>query len=176
MLLNKIPCLDKGYVAYVSSSNNSKKLKELALEFLKSHDTSPLQQIANLTIVIKCPLFVQLNLSKFNLSIVAANTNELDAYIPNAGEVGGPDRQTNEMIADDMNRTTEALLINPKAYQADGCDKFVSQIMTPINTYTTLIVHGQQGEWLKFCSQSNAPSPISSYMSAVKQILDMEWR
>jgi len=177
MLLNKIPCLDKGYVAYVNSANNSKQLVEMALEFFRSTDTTPLRHMANLTLVIKCPLFVQLNLAKFDLRVVMTPLfTEPEAYVPNAGEIGGQDRQTNELIADDIGRTSEALLINPKAYQADGCDRFVSQILSPISTYTTLIVHGTHAEWQKFCVQNNSPAPLDSYKAAVKQILDMEWR
>lgn len=177
MLLNKIPCLDKGYVAYISSSNNSDKLKELSLEFLRSTDWSSLKTMANLTIAMRCPLFVQLNLSKFHFTIVtAAAIGEPESYRPNAGEIGGSDRATNELIADDIARTSEALHINPKAYQADGCDRFVSQILTPISTYTTLIVHGSLDKWQEFVRQTNVPAPLSSYINSVKQIIDMEWR
>lgn len=177
MLLNQIPCLDKGFVAYVNSANNSKQLVELSLEFFRTTDTSNLRHMANLTLVIKCPLFVQLNLAKFDLRVVMCPLyQEPESYVPNAGEVGGTDRETNEMIADDIMRTSEALLINPKAYQADGCDRFVSQILSPISTYTTLIVHGTHAEWVKFCNQNNSPAPLESYKLAVKQIIDMEWR
>jgi hypothetical protein len=177
MLLNKIPCLDKGFVAYVNSANNSKQLVELALEFFRTTDTANLRHMANLTLVIKCPLFVQLNLSKFDLSMVASPLYaEPEAYVPNAGEIGGQDRATNELIADDIGRTSEALLINPKAYQSDGCDRFVSQILSPVSTYTTLIVHGTHAEFRKFVTQPGMPSPIKSYADAVQQIIDMEWR
>lgn len=177
MLMNKIPCLDKGYVAYIDSSNNNKQLVDIALEFFRSTDTTNLRHMANLTLVIKCPLFVQLNISKFDLRVVAAPLyQDPEAYMPNAGEIGGQDRQTNELISDDIGRTSEALLINPKAYQADGCDRFVSQILSPISTYTTLIAHGTHAEWAKFCTQNNSPQPLESYKNAVKQIIDMEWR
>lgn len=175
MLLNKLPVLDKGYVAFVDSCNNSGKLKELTLEFMRSADGYSIADIASLTLVIKCPLFVQLNLSKFNLKIITALNQELEAYYPNVGEIGGKDRETNQLIADDIERTTEALLINPKSYQADGCDRFVSQVIMPINSYTTLIVQGSYNEWKRFCGQSNPPAPIKSYAETVKQILDMEW-
>lgn len=176
MLLNKIPCLDKGFVAFVSSSNNSDRLKALALEFFQTTDHTNLTHIANLTLVIKCPLFVQLNLSKFNFNIVTANAKDVEAFCPNAGEIGGTDHETNRLIADDMMRTSEALLINPKAYQTDGCDRFVSQILMPISTYTTLIVHGTYNEWKRFCAQNAAPQPLVSYTTAIKQVLDMEWK
>lgn len=177
MLLNKIPCLDKGYVAYVGSSNNSETLTKLSLEFLKNSDGYILADISSLTVAIKCPLFVQLNLSKFNLKLInTLQTQDIETYVPNAGEVGGHDRETNRVIADDIDRTSQALAINPKAYQADGCDRFVSQILTPISTYTTLIVHGSYNEWKKFCNQSNLPAPIQAYVNAINQVLIMEWK
>lgn len=177
MLLNEIPCLDKGYVAYIDSSGNSQKLRELSLHFLKSPDFNALLPVANVTLAIKCPLFVQLNLSKFDLTMINAGASQqVEAYVPNVGEIGSPDLETNQAISDDMMRTSEALMINPKAYAADGCDRFISQVLTPINTYTTLIVHGSYNEWQKFCDQGNLPAPIKSYSEAVKQILSMEWK
>lgn len=177
MLLNKIPCLDNGFVAFVDSSNNGKLLTDMALEFFRSSDVSNLQHMATLTVIMKCPLFVQLNLSKFDLDVTVTNHyGEPQAYVPNVGEIGGQDRETNSLISDDIGRTTEALLINPKAYQHDGCDRFVSQILMPISTYTTLIVHGKYSEFRKFVNQANMPAPVMSYAQAVQQIIDMEWR
>lgn len=176
MLLNKIPTLDKGFVAFVESMNNGDKLKALSLEFFKSTDITNVVDMAQLTLVIKCPLFVHLNLSKFDLRIVSTPTNTIEAYIPNLGEIGGQDRETNRLIADDIERTTEALLINPKSYQSDGCDRFISQVMTPINVYTTLIVQGSYKEFQRFCNQASVPEPVKSYTVAVKSIIDMEWR
>lgn len=176
MILNKLPCLDKGYVAYLDSSGNSLKLRDVALELFKKTDGRFLSDIASLTLVIKCPLFVQLNLSQYNLKIITVPSPDIEAYVPNVGEVGCPDHATAKAISDDIERTTAALLINPKAYQADGCERFASQVLTPISTYTTLIVHGSYNEWIKFTSQNGMPNGMVSYASAVVQILQMEWK
>ena len=176
MLVNRIPCLDAGFVAYLDSSGNSNKLKDIALEFFKKTDGKFLHDISTLTLVIKCPLFVQLNLSRYALHIISTLESEVEAYVPNVGEIGGKDHETNRLISDDIKRTTEALLINPRAYQTDGCDRFVSQILMPVSTYTTLIIHGSCNEWRKFCTQNNTPASISSYIDAVKQIMTLEWK
>jgi len=176
MLLNKLPCLDKGYVAYLDSSCDSTKLRDVALEFFKKSDGRFLSDISTLTLVIKCPLFVQLNLSQFNLKIITTSTTDIEAYTPSVGEIGSPDHGTNKLISEDIERTTAALLINPKAYQADGCDRFVSQVLTPISTYTTLIVHGPYNEWKKFAAQGSMPHGMISYATSVQQILNMEWK
>lgn len=176
MLLNKIPCLDKGYVALISCSNNFDKLNEVSLEFFKRSDSAFLRDMSTLTLVVRCPLFVQLNLSTHQFKIYSAPVTEVEAYCPNVGEIGAPDLETCRNISANIKMTSDALLINPKAYQEDGCERFMSQIATPINTYTTLIVHGSYNEWKKFCNQPKIPSPTKSYVKAITQIMNAEWR
>jgi hypothetical protein len=176
MLINKIPCLDKGYVAFIDSMNNRDILKKISLNLFKKDDADFLQELSYFTIIIKCPLFVHLNLSKFNLKIISVPEDVLESYVPNATEIGSQDRQTNELISDDMGRTAEALLLNPTAYQADGCNNFVSQILMPISTYTTIIVSGQYKELYNFCNQKTMPDPVKSYANAINDILRMGWK
>jgi len=176
MLLNKIPCLDKGYVAQIASSCPSERLNNVAMEFFKRDDSQFLREISTLTLVIKCPLFVQLNLSTHDFKIISTPVVDLETYNPNLGEVGASDLETSRNIAANIKMTSDALLINPKAYQEDGCDRFLSQILTPINTYTTLIVHGSYNEWKRFCNQQRVPSPTKSYIKAITQIMNAEWR
>lgn len=179
MLLSKIPVLDKGYVALIDSSNTTQRLRDLGQEFFGGdYSFSLLEDIGTLTLAVKCPLFVQLNMSKFNLKIInTSSSSDLEAYIPNATEILASDRQTCESIADDISRTTEALMINPKAYQADGADRFLSQIITPINIYTTIIVHGSYKDWCSFAYEQNSvPKPIKAYHAAIRQVIDAEWK
>jgi len=177
MLLSKIYCLDLGFVAAISSHNDCQKLVDIANELM-----NPIQadkkmfSLASLTMLIKCPLFIQLHLSQFGFMILnTKNPDELEAYVPNETEICSPDLETSRLISDDMKRTTSALFINPKAYQADGCDKFISQVMTPINTYTTIVVHGSYHQWQRLVSQQGLPHPLEAYRSAVNQIILTEW-
>ena len=177
MLLNRIPVLDKGYVALIDSCNTTAKLRDMGQEFFGGNYPVSLEELGAMTIVMKCPLFVQLNLSKFNLRIINADSGNPEGYIPNPGEIGANERFTSETISDDIARTTDALLINPKAYQADGCDRFVSQVLTPVNIYTTLIVHGSYKEWCAFAfNQDKVPAPIKAYTIALQQIVNVEWK
>ena len=176
MLLAKIPCLDKGWVAQISNSCNSEKLNDVAMEFFKRDNSHFLRDISTLTLAIKCPLFVQLNLSTHEFKIVSASVGEVETYNPNVGEIGAPDLETSRNISANIKATSDALSINPKAYQEDGCDRFISQVATPINTYTTLIVHGEYNEWKRFCEQPRVPAPMKSYVKAITQIMNMEWR
>jgi len=176
MLLSKIPCLDKGYVAFISSSNDTNKLNEVAMEFFKKDDSKFLREMSTLTVAIKCPLFVQLNLSTHGFKIFSVPPTVLEAYCPNEGEIGSPDLETSRSISESIKATSDALHINPLAYQKDGCERFISQVITPINTYTTLIVNGSYNEWNKFCSQQRVASPLKSYLKAITQIMNMEFR
>jgi hypothetical protein len=177
MLLSKIPVLDKGYVALIDSCNTTQKLRDIGTEFYGGEYPTSLEELGSLTVAIKCPLFVQLALSKYNLKVIDANfSREIEAFLPNAGETGAPERLDAEAIADDISRTTNALLINPKAYQADGCDRFISQVTTPISVYTTLIIKGSYSEWCKFAYESKLPGPIRAYAYAIAQIIEAEWK
>jgi hypothetical protein len=178
MLLNKIPCLDKGFVARLDSSGSSEKLNEVAEAYFKRLDGKFLAgDLASLTLLIKCPLFVQLNFSTFGLKVVNLPTTEpLEAFLPNVGEIGAKSLKVSQGVSENIAQTTAALLMNPRAYQADGCDRFISQILTPISAYTTILVHGMYNDWCKFVSQGNAPACISSYIAAVNQIMKAEWR
>jgi hypothetical protein len=175
MLLNKIPCLDKGYVSLLDASCTSDKLIDIAKEFFGKDDSKFLRELGSITMLIKCPLFVQLHLSTYNFNIINVPVEEVDAYVPNVGEIGGSSVSDNKDISDNMKATTDALLINPIAYQKDGCDRFVSQVLTPISTYTTIIVQGNYTEWKKMCEQPKLPAPMKTYIKAVIQIANVEW-
>jgi hypothetical protein len=175
MLLNKLPVLDKGYVALVSSSNNGETLKNIkGLVDLPLHE---LVEISSLTLAIKAPLFVQLYLSKFQFKIWNILQEKPEAFTPDVTDINCPDHAVGTMIANDMAVTTAALLINPKAYQKDGCDYFISQVITPISVYNELVVHGTLKQWLEFTqSMADVPKPIQGYILAVSDIIRNEWK
>jgi hypothetical protein len=177
ILLNKIPVLDKGFVAKFDSSCDGAKLNELAVEYFKRPDGRFLTEMSSLTLLIKCPLFVQLNFSTFGLRVTnLPSSEELEAYLPNVGEIGSPSLEAARDISEDIARTTAALLMNPKAYQADGCDRFISQTLTPVSAYTTILVYGMYNDWCRFVAQNNAPQCLSAYTDAINQIMRAEWR
>lgn len=178
MLLNKIPVLDKGYVALIDSCNTTTKLRDMGQEFFGGEYPTSLEELGSMTVVMKCPLFVQLNLTKYNFKVInATNTINTEAYIPNPGEIGASERSVNEAISDNISKTTDALIINPKAFQSDGANRFISQVLTPVNVYTTLIIQGSYKEWCSWAfQQSFVPKPIEAYTLALQQIITAEWK
>ena len=181
MLLNKIPVLDKGYVALVTSCVSSEMMVDIKDEFFKvsqlgAEETNMLGQMASMTLAIKCPLFVQLNLYKFGFRILTTKMDSVEAYVPNETEVKSSDLQVNRDISKTIYRTTEALLINPLAMQKDGCNKFISQVTTPISVYNTLIVHGTLNQWTVFGKQKGLPGPMEAYRDVISDILVATWK
>jgi hypothetical protein len=125
---------------------------------------------------IRCPLFVQLTFSEHGLSYSADRSSSVvEAYIPNVAEVNAPDLETSTLIQKDIEQTTEALILNPKAYQSDNCDIFISQVISPINIYNTLIVHGTLTQWMRYIEQRSLPRPVEAYRKAIEECLQGEW-
>lgn len=176
MLLNKIPVLDDGYVALISSAVPHVVYRDVIDEYFGAKDTLSLRKVSYATLVFKAPVFFHLYLSQHGLTLISTKENAAGAYKPNPGEIGCQDHATSREIADDISRTTEALLINPAAYRSDGADQFISQIILPISTYSTFIVGGTLEEWIKFYQSKGAPAPIRAYAKAVEQIIKVEWK
>jgi len=165
VLLNKIPVLDQGYVALISSAMSNKVYSDTVDEFFGAMDNVSLHRLSFATLVFKAPLFVQMHLGQHGVKIVHAKPANQSS-----------DLESNRAIADDIERTTAALLINPASYRADGADKFISQIILPISTYTTFLVGATLEDWQKFYRMKSVPAPIRSYADAVEQIIKAEWK
>lgn len=176
MLLNKLPVLDNGYVALIDSTLPHKRYESVVDEFFRATPIPAIHKLCHAVIVFKAPLFVQLHLAQHGLTLVSTRVQEAEAYVPSVGEVGSDSHEINKMISEDMANTTEALLINPKAYQSDGCDPFISQVMMPVSSYATFLVCGSLEAWQKFYNTKSVPAPIRSYASAVEQIIKAEWK
>jgi hypothetical protein len=175
-LLSKTPVLDKGWVALHSAS----LMREDFAQILKSHFRGTIDnRITDMTQVmlsIRCPLFVQLTFPEQGLLCSAERVGgKPEAYIPDVAAVNAQDLETSRLIQQDMEETTEALLINPQAYQADNCDLFISQVISPISVYNTLIVYGSLTSWMRYIEQRGLPRPIEAYRKAIEDCLHSEW-
>lgn len=169
-LLNKIPVLDKGYVVLIDRTYSVMKKRALADEFFKGQ-LQNVDKISSMSLGIKMPLFIQLNLSKFDFKIIDIPSVDIEAFMPDQTQIQAEDLETSKLISDDIKATTEALLVNPHAYVADGCDNFMAQVIMPISLYNSVIVTGTVEEWKKFCKQSNAPKVIQAYMKTIAEII-----
>lgn len=180
MLVNKLFVLDHGYVAFLQSSFDSVSVAGIRDSFMGAdpiHDKDLIAKFGRLSIVMHCPIFVMCGLTKYNFDVMNTVTTEaLVTYCPNPGEIESGEHEIDIAIADDISRTTQALLINPQAYQSDGCNRFISQLVTPISAYTTLIISGSYNEWQRYVNALNVPKPIAAYQLTIKQLIDNEWK
>ena len=174
-MLNKIPVLDKGYIAMLSCSMPDKLIQELWQKFTVGYDPQ-LLTIPTAHIQMRCPLFVQLHFGKYGMNVLTRRKGgKAEAYVPTEVDVSAKDLEASQAIAKDIKQTTDALLLNPKAYQFESCDTFISQVISPISVYNELVVSGTLKQWIEFVSQNNLPGPIEQYREAIEGVLLAEW-
>lgn len=176
MLLNKINVLDKGFVAPLSFSGNGKLLQDIQDHYFKTKTNLKLLDISSATLVIKCPLFVQLNLSQYGLNIITTPSDSIEAYIPDLSSIDGETLEDKTEIANYIKITTEALLLNHQGIVMDGGSRFTAQLLTPITVYNELIVSGKLANWITFIKQKKLPKELEVFRAAVEDILSSEWR
>jgi hypothetical protein len=176
MLLNKLNVLDKGFVAPLSFSGNGKILQDLQDHYFKTRTNLKLLELSSASLVIKCPLFVQLNLSQYGLNIITTPSDNVEAYIPDISLIEGESTEDREEIRHYIDMTTQALLLNQKGIAMDGASRFTAQLLTPITVYNELIVSGKLNNWLAFLKQSRLPKELEIYRKSIQDILSSEWR
>lgn len=176
MLLNKEPVLDKGFVAPLEFSGGSRILQDLQDHYFRTKTNLKLLKLTKATLVIKCPLFVQLNLAQYGFDIVVTPSDDVEAYIPDVSMISGDSIQDKQNIADYMKATTEALLLNQKGMPMDGSSNFTAQLLTPITVYNEIIVSGNLELWLEYLKQKNLPKEMELYRCSIKSTLEAEWR
>jgi hypothetical protein len=175
-LLNQIPVLDKGFVAGLAFHMSDKDIEYVWIDLRRGAFKAELLDMAQATLVIKCPLFVHLWLAEFSFTVVKCKQDgELDAYTPDVSDIQTGDLGLDRDIGQDIAATQAALLINPKAYRQDGCEKFISQVNTPISVYNQLVVSGSLKTWMDLVSTEKLPKPIEAYRKAIEDVLLTEW-
>lgn len=176
MLLNKLHVLDKGFVAKVQTNGEGILLQDLQDEYFKTQTNKKLLSLSSATLVVKCPLFVQLNLSQYGFTIISTPSENIEAYIPDSSSVESNTLEDRQRIIDYIQMTTEALILNQKGLLMDGAGKLTSQILTPISVYNELIVHGSLKQWLEYLKQNDLPKQMESYRLTVEDLLLADWK
>lgn len=175
--INSQLVLDHGYIACLSTSNDGQALSNIQTTYLSGSVNLKLLDIANATFLIKMPLFVQLNLSQYDLKIIPTNRlTEIEAYIPNIAEIKCTSPTEGQQIQEYLKQTSDALLLNNKGLTMDGCDPFIAQTQMPISVYNEAIVYGSLNAWLQFLKQDKLPAPVEAYRYQIEQIMLVDWK
>jgi len=176
VLLNENRVLDKGFVAPLCFNGGGRLLQDLQDHFFKANTNMKLLNISSATLVIKCPLFVQLNLSQYGFDIITTPSDDVEAYTPDLSMVSGETVEDRERVVDYIKKTTEALVINKKGMEMDGIDKFTAQLLMPITVYNQIIVHGSLADWLVYLNQNKLPKELEAYRCQIQEVLKIEWK
>ena len=176
MLLNKSNVLDKGFVAPLCFNGGGRLLQDLQDHYFRTNINIKLLNISTATLVIKCPLFVQLNLSQYGFDIIPTPSDNIEAYTPDLSMIDGESLEDREKIVEYIGKTTEALLLSKEGMLLDGVDKFTSQLLMPITVYNELIVHGSLADWLVYLKQNKLPKELEAYRCQIKEVLKTEWK
>ena len=176
MLLNKMNVSGKGFVALLEVIGSGKILQSIQDEYFKTKYSLKLLELSSATLIIKAPLFVQLNLSQSGLSVYSTPITEVEAYIPDLSEINGNSIEDREEMSNYIKITTEALLLNQQGLPMDGADTFTAQLLTPISVYSEIIVNGSLRQWITFLNQKNMPKQVEVYRIAIENLLRNEWK
>lgn len=170
------PVLDKGHVKLISATFVADQLPIFLATWNRGRPDPRLLSVPTLTLEMKAPLFVRMFLAESGLVLFDRKGQEAhDAYVPTVADIGAPDLATSEQIQANIAATSDALLINPKAYQADHCDRFIAQVNTPVSLYNEFVVHGTLMQWIDVVGTKSLPKPIEAYRDAVDGVMVAEW-
>ena len=176
MLLNKLNVSEKGFVALLETTGNGRMLQDIQDEYFKTKYSLKLLELSSATLIIKCPLFVQLNISQCSLSVISTPIKEVEAYIPDLSEIVGNSLDDRQEMINYISITTEALLLNQKGLEMDGADIFTTQLLTPISVYSEIIIKGSLRQWIQFLNQKNLPQQVEIYRLQVEYALISQWK
>ncbi len=176
MLLNENKVLDKGFVAPLNFSGGGRLLQDIQDHYFKTKVNTKLLNISSATLVIKCPLFVQLNLSQYGFDIISTPSDDVEAYTPDLSMVSGETVEDRQRIVDYIEKTTEALILNKDGMIMEGTNEFTAQLLMPITVYNELIVHGSLANWLTYLKQNKLPKELEAYRCQVQNLLSSEWK
>jgi len=172
-----IPVLDKGHVALLGKTMDGLAVQSLIFNFNAGVFDSKFLDIPVMALNVKCPLFVQLWLMENGIKVIPQRNSSaiVEAYIPSVPDLKIADLSVAEEVQQSIAHTTEALLLNPKGYQMDGCERFISQIISPISVYNTLVAYGSLNAWLEITERKGLLGPIDEYRKAIKDVVHSEW-
>lgn len=169
------PVLDKGWIKRTSASLPGAEFDQFLLRINKNVVTNKSLEIPHLVLEVRCPLFVQLWLSEHFRVMPYKTSDKTEAYIPTVPEINSPNLETDVQIQASIEQTTEALLLNPQMYQMDNCDKFISQVNSPISVYNTVVAWATLAQLIEIIGMKGLPKPIEAYRKAIQDVVVAEW-
>ena len=174
--LNKITVLDNGWVALLSASCTGNIIKEIQTYYYDIKPNRAIAAIPHATLVVRCPLFVQLYLANFDLTLrQLKGLKEKQLYVPTEVDIGAPELKDSISIRDHIKQTLEALVVSSEGYKMDGCNASAAQVVLPVSVYSDIMLSGSMAQWIEVLSHKTTTPQINQYKAVICNILLAEW-
>lgn len=173
--INAISVYDLGFIAPVYSTFTKKKVEELELFAMPKTNIGRLRdEWAKMAFMMKVPIFILTKMVNYDIKIIYCKEDDEAYFLPTEADIVGSDLETARLMRGDMQETTEALKINPKAYMSDGCLPDVAQILTPVSRYVTFLAESRTSTWLRLCDALNEKTLSKQFASVLQSIISSE--
>jgi hypothetical protein len=171
--LDKIPTNIDGHCKILAFSPTQEQFNQILVGHYRSKICKQNLDLFKITIEMKCPIMVRLNLGRLQFYSSYYNNYE-ECHVPQISAIHGKDLETNKEMQEHMAFTIESLQMSRNAYELDGCNTFTSKLIMPLSTYTLGVVTGNLFEWLDFCYNKGAPHLIAQYQQTCLKIIKAE--
>jgi hypothetical protein len=159
-----------GYVQCTQESHDSITLEALVKEVGYKNAI----ELVTCTLKFKAPLFIRMGIVKESLTIVDIPKSFNKVFIPDVSMIQSGNHELDAEIAEHIKQMAEVSVINIKGFQADGCDRFIAQTITPINVYIEFYAAITLSQMIRY-SQQKLPVPVQNYVDAINDIVTATW-
>lgn len=176
-MLYEVPVLDDGFVRLVYSYLNKQQLQDLEATGARFNIAGlDLAGARGMTLAIRAPAFIFLQLARFNLvnvgSLADSKLNYMKIQLEDLQDVPLEIRYS---IIEETSDISNTLMKAPHKLITRGCDNLIAQTVLPVSTYSTSIFHGTVSHWKGFVEYQTSAIYTKKYQSAVKEILRSEF-
>ena len=173
--INAISLYDHGFISVLYSSFSAKKAEELELFYLPKINHGRLSsEFSRISFLMRVPMFILTQMVNYDIKIMYAKSDEEQYFLPTEADIVGCDLETALQMKAVIEETTAALQINPSALVADGCNPEVSQILTPVSRYVTIITEAKKSEWLRLCGSIHEKKLSNQFAKVLQGIISSE--
>ena len=175
--LNRIPVLDHGYVRLVSASPTEKVLDTIKRRAYRGATTPAMIAMPSVTLEIRLPYAVLISLTSQAIRFTPYLDMDVNLVLePNEADIGSPSLEVSREIAASMKSTVNALVTNQHSYVADGCDRSIATITTPIAAYWEGVATAQLDTWIQVINTKGSPRLVQAYQIAIANAISTEFK
>lgn len=174
--LNKLPVLDKGYVAMMSCSPSYQEHVRMMSSFFRNRLTQNLIDVTYVHLEVKCPYFILIPMISSNIKVISSVNQATDAFVPTVEHISSGSLDNDRDISESMSITIDSLMLNQKAYVHDGCNALVASLTTPVAAYWDGVMYASMSEWARFMFAKGLHPIVKQYQTAIYNAISTEYK